>query len=75
MKRRKRSPYQNPLEDVAYRIKNSYKKLEKNVYKKVPLKIIKKDSDDLMLLLGELNFLAKECKETEKPKRRTKRKK
>jgi len=62
------NPYQKVLNDMEKKISISYKKLSKNMFKNAPLKTLQKDINELMLLLGEANYLAKECKQIKRKK-------
>lgn len=62
----KRSLLQNPLIDLEKRITKSYKKLSSHILKNAPYKTLQKESAELMILLGEANYLAKECKRIKK---------
>jgi len=63
MAKRKQSinPYQKVLGEMEKKLNKSFQKMSKNMLKKTPLKTMQKDMHELMLLLGETNYLAKEC--------------
>ena len=68
-KKSKLDPYQKMLKDMEKKLSSSYKKLSSNMLKNAPLKTLQKDAHELMLLLGETNYLAKECKRMKKKKK------
>jgi hypothetical protein len=54
--------YQKILKSMEKKLSQSFKKLSSNMLKNAPVNTIKKDSHDLLMLLGEVNYLTKECK-------------
>ena len=58
----KRLPYQKNLEEMEKKIAICFKKLSKDMLKDAPIDILRKECKELLLLLGEINYLAKECR-------------
>ncbi|MBN2479817.1 MAG: hypothetical protein JXA94_06280 [Parachlamydiales bacterium] len=54
------SKYRGQLNNVMKKLDNSYKKLEKDIEKHAPFDIIEKDNNELLLLLGECNYMVRE---------------
>jgi hypothetical protein len=70
---KKNNPYGEAMQEMEKKLSKSYKKLESDIKKHAPITTIKKDSHDLLIHLGECNYLMQECKKIEK-KRKTQRK-
>jgi len=64
----KKNPYQKVLIDMEKKLSESFKSLSEDMQKSSDIKIIQKDVHELMMLLGEANYLAKECKRIKKEK-------
>lgn len=60
--------YQKVLKDMEKKLSKAYKILSSSMLKNAPLKTLQKQAHELMLLLGETNYLAKECKKMDKNK-------
>ena len=71
---KKINPYGKALEEMEKKLNKSYRKLACDIKKKAPITTIKKDSHDLLIHLGECNYLMQECKKIAK-KRKTQHKK
>ena len=65
----KKNPFQKKLFDIEKRITKSYKNLSSHILKNSPYKTLKKESQELMMMLGEANYLAKECKRIKSKKK------
>lgn len=67
---RKNSPKVNPYTKVFAQMERKlakcYNKMREHMIKHASLETLKKDTHELMLLLGETNYLAKECKKFKK---------
>lgn len=61
-----KNPYDKVIKEMKKKISASYKKFTQNISKKAPLKTLQKDSAELMMLLGEVNYLVKECERMHK---------
>ncbi|KPK33559.1 MAG: hypothetical protein AMS24_00775 [Chlamydiae bacterium SM23_39] len=61
-------PYQKALINMEKKLSKSFKNLSRDMLKSSEIKIIQKDVHELMILLGEANYLAKECKKIKKIK-------
>jgi hypothetical protein len=58
--------YQRYLSKMQKKLDQSYNRLKKDFARKANLNTLRKDSHELMMLLGEANFLEKECKKLRK---------
>ena len=54
-------PYVKMWMNMEKRLDKAFKKLKSDVSKSKNIKIIQKDKNDLLLLLGECNYLSREC--------------
>ena len=59
-------PYQKILFSMEKRLNKSFNKLSKDMKKNANLTILRNDANELMMLLGETHYLAKECKRLKK---------
>ena len=68
------NPYRRQLEAMEKKLDKTYNKLNKHLKKNASFEIIEKDNRELLLLLGECNFIARECQrfKTEKNTRKKK---
>lgn len=55
------NPYLKQLEVMEKKLDKSYNKLSNHLAKKARFEIIEQDNKELLLLLGECNFIAREC--------------
>lgn len=58
--------YKKALDTMQKKLAKSFSKLKLSITKHASVDKIKKESHELLLLLGEVNYLAKECKKMEK---------
>lgn len=59
------NPYLKVFAQMERKLEKAYKKMREHMLKNASLEILQKDTHELMLLLGETNYLAKECKKFE----------
>jgi hypothetical protein len=59
-------PYQKALFNMEKKLSKSFSKLSKDMRKNANLKILNNDTNELMMLLGETQYLTKECKRMRK---------
>lgn len=57
-------------EDLQKKARKAWTKLRADVRRKAPPEVLVRDRDDLLLLLGECNYLAGECMRMESMRRR-----
>ena len=66
-KRRKKASkkpiWASQVEQMQTRIDNALKKLEKDIKRKAPYKTIEADNNELLMLLGECNYIVREFHE------------
>lgn len=55
------NPYKRQLGLMEKKLDKTYTKLNKHLQQNARFEIIEKDNKDLLLLLGECNFIAREC--------------
>ena len=65
----KKNSHEKVLKDMEKKILASFKKIKENINKDAPLSTLKKNSAEMMLLLGEINYLAKEIKKANPKKK------
>jgi len=75
LRRKKGSPVSGPYVKMWHkmekRLDKAFKKLKNDVAKSKNIKVIQKDKNDLLLLLGECNYLSRECSQLGKLERKT----
>lgn len=60
-KEQKVNPFTDEFIDLQGKLDKAYKQLKKDVENKSDMKKIQKDYNEFVLLLGEINFVTKEC--------------
>ena len=60
------NPYFKDLKIVEKKLKNCWSKLNRDARKNANLRVIAKDNDELMLLLGECNYLVNQFTQASK---------
>ncbi|MBN1914705.1 MAG: hypothetical protein JW769_02315, partial [Parachlamydiales bacterium] len=55
------NPYHKKYQEMNDKLHQMYQKLDKDFQKKAPIATLTKDTQELMLLLGECNYIAREC--------------
>ena len=75
LRRKKGSPSSGPYvkmwNKMEKRLDKAFRKLKSDVSKSKNIKIIQKDKNELLLLLGECNYLSRECAQLGKLERKT----
>jgi len=59
-KKQKMSKYKGQLNTMMKKLDKSYKKLDTDIKRHASLDIIKKDSNEILMLLGECNYMVRE---------------
>ena len=60
------APYQKVLLNMQKKLKKSFNKLNSDIAKGKSHSILQKDGTEIMMLLGEVYYLTKECKRMQK---------
>lgn len=69
------NPYREKLEKMEKDLSKTYNKLSNDLSKGARFNIIQQDNKELLMLLGECNFIARECEQFKKIRaRKTSRK-
>lgn len=55
------NPYTKKYHEMEKKLQQTYQKLDKDFQKNAPISILTKDTQELMMLLGECNYIAREC--------------
>ncbi len=58
---REAKPYVKMWQMLEKKLDNAFVQLKKDIYKNKGLKTIQKDKNEIVLLLGECNYLTREC--------------
>lgn len=59
--KKQHNPYLKTLKTMEKKLNHSFKKLNSDIKKGANYKTIQKDNTELLLLLGECNYIAREC--------------